>query len=221
MIRHPALPYVAPFAAFILFLALDRHLPGGIEVAYPIRAAVVTALLFLCSGSVLDWRLRSRLRSVALGVVVFVIWVGPDVLWPDYRQHWLFKNWLVGEVRNPLSESARSNWLFLAIRAYGCALMVPVMEELFWRGWLARWLIEGRDFQRVPLGAYTTASYFIGSVLFGMEHGPYWEVGIITGVLFNWWMARTKSLADCIVTHGVANACLSAYVLAGKQWQYW
>jgi membrane protease YdiL (CAAX protease family) len=46
-------------------------------------------------------------------------------------------------------------------------------------------------------------------------------VGLITGVLLNWWMLRTKSLADCILAHAVTNACLAAYVLTRNQWQYW
>jgi uncharacterized protein len=221
MTRHPALAYVGPFAAFMLFLAADRYLPWGIEMTYPIRAAVVTALLIVWSRGVIDWKVRSWLGSILLGAAVFAIWVGPDLLWPGYRQHWLFKNSIVGEVRNPLTPGAESNWIFLAVRTYGCAVMVPVMEELFWRGWLARWLIDSGDFRRVALGAFTTSSFLIGTVLFGAEHGPYWEVGLITGVLFNWWIARTKSLPDCILVHGVANGCLSAYVIAERQWQYW
>ena len=44
--------------------------------------------------------------------------------------------------------------------------------------------------------------------------GSYWDVGLITGVLYNWWMVRTRSLADCIVAHAVTNACLAIYVVA-------
>jgi CAAX prenyl protease-like protein len=219
--RHPAAAYIGPFAVFMLFLAADRHLPWGIEATYPVRAAVVTLLLAILSRGAVDWRFRSLGLSLALGAAVFAIWVGPDLLWPGYRDHWLFRNSIAGEVRNPLTPAAEANWLFLAVRTYGCAVMVPVMEELFWRGWLARWLIHSADFTRVPAGTYTAASFLTGTVLFGAEHGPYWEVGLASGALFNWWMARTRSLADCIAMHASANACLSAYVIAARQWQYW
>ena len=77
------------------------------------------------------------------------------------------------------------------------------------------------DFRRVPPGAYAAVSFWLGSLLFASEHGPFWEVGLIAGMAYNWWMIRTKSLADCILTHAVTNGALSVYVLAADQWQYW
>ena len=219
--RYPSLPYIAPFVAFLAFLALDRVIPLGAEWLYPARVVFVLAVLILFSRSVLDFQVKNALGSILLGVAVFVIWVAPDVLWPTYRSHWLFTNSMLGEARSSVPESVRSNLLFLIFRTVGCVLLVPVIEELFWRGWLARWLIDGEDFRRVPLGAYTSASFWIGSALFASEHGPFWEVGLIAGVAYNWWMIRTKSLANCVLTHAVTNGCLSAYILATGQWQYW
>jgi hypothetical protein len=147
--------------------------------------------------------------------------VGPDVLWPAYRSHWLFTNSITGEARSTVTENLKSNLLFIVFRTVGCVLLVPVLEELFWRGWLTRWLIDSQDFRRVPLGAYTAMSFWLGSVLFASEHGSYWEVGLIAGIAYNWWMCRTKSLADCILAHAVTNGCLSAYVLRTGEWRYW
>jgi CAAX prenyl protease-like protein len=114
----------------------------------------------------------------------------------------------------------KGDWMFIAIRAMGSALLVPVLEELFWRGWLMRWLIA-KDFARIPLGEYVPSAFWIVAALFASEHGTYWEVGLIAGVLYNWWVVRTRNLADCILAHGVTNAVLSAYVLMADQWQYW
>jgi CAAX prenyl protease-like protein len=219
--KYPSLPYIAPFAAFLGFLALGQAPTPGIEVLYPIRVAVVTAIIVLFSRSVLDFRVRNPLGSILLGVAVFVIWVGPDVLWPAYRSHWLFTNSITGEARSTATESLKSNLVFIVFRTVGCVLLVPVLEELFWRGWLTRWIIDSQDFRRVALGTYTAMSFWVGSVLFASEHGPYWEVGLIAGVAYNWWMCRTKSLADCILTHAVTNGCLSVYVLMTGEWRYW
>jgi CAAX prenyl protease-like protein len=219
--KYPFLPYVAPFAAFIAFLSLDKVIPVSTEVLYPIRLIVVTAVLLLCSRGVMDFRVKFAPGTIALGVAVFVIWVGPDILWPHYRNFWLFTNPVMGHVQSSAPESARSNIWFIVFRSAGCVLLVPVIEELFWRGWLARWLIDPEDFRRVPLGAYTASAFWIGSLLFGSEHGPFWEVGLVAGIAYNWWMCRTRSLADCILAHAVTNGCLSVYVLALGQWQYW
>ena len=83
-----------------------------------------------------------------------------------------------------------------------------------------RWLINN-DFQKVPLGAYSPLAFSVTALLFASEHGPYWDVGLITGVIYNLWMIRTKSLPDCILMHAVTNGILSAYVIARGQWQYW
>jgi hypothetical protein len=99
-------------------------------------------------------------------------------------------------------------------------LLVPILEELFWRGWLMRWLIHA-DFQKVPFGKYAPNAFWIVAVLFASEHGAYWDVGLAAGVIYNWWMVRCKNLADCMLAHAVTNAMLSAYVLIAHQWQYW
>jgi hypothetical protein len=64
-------------------------------------------------------------------------------------------------------------------------------------------------------------SFWVVAILFGMEHGPYWDVGFLTGVLYNFWMVRTKSLGDCILVHAVTNLLMSLYVIEYGQWQYW
>ena len=219
--KYPSLPYIAPFAAFLGLMALEQALPAGMEILYPIRLAVVTAVLIFFSRSVIDFRVTHAIGSILLGVAVFVIWVGPDVLWPAYRSYWLFTNSITGEARSTAPEALKSNLLFIVFRVVGCVLLVPVLEELFWRGWLTRWLIDSEDFRRVPLGAYTAMSFWIGSLLFASEHGSYWEVGLIAGIAYNWWMCRTKSLGDCILAHAVTNGCLSAYVLKTGEWRYW
>jgi len=219
--KYPSLPYIAPFAAFLGFIALGQALPVGAEVLYPVRVVAVTAILIFFSRSVIDLRVKHAIGSILLGVAVFVIWVGPDVLWPAYRSHWLFTNSITGDAKSTAPEALKSNLLFIVFRTVGCVLLVPVLEELFWRGWLARWLIDSQDFRKVPLGAYTATSFWVGSLLFASEHGSYWEVGLIAGIAYNWWMCRTKSLADCILAHAVTNGCLSAYVLGTGEWRYW
>jgi len=157
--------------------------------------------------------------SIGMGCAVFAVWVAPDLLF-HYRHHWLFENPLTGAAAGSLPAALRHSLGFLALRIAGSALVVPVIEELFWRGWLMRWLLD-RDWQKVPLGTYRAASFWLIAVLFASEHGPYWEVGLAAGVMYNWWLVRTKSLEDCILAHAVTNALLGIYVVAAGQWQYW
>lgn len=215
------MPYVAPFAAFLLFLAVEKYLPFGPEIAYPARFVVVAAILGWFSREMVSWRASRPLASFFIGAAVFVIWIGPDLLWPHYRGHWIFQNAVTGRIPTDAPAELKTNLVFLIFRSLGCFALVPMVEEIFWRGWLARWLIDPDHFRRIRLGAYTASSFWIGSILFASEHGPYWDVGLAAGLIYNWWMIRTKNLADCIVAHAVTNALLTVFVLGADQWRYW
>jgi CAAX prenyl protease-like protein len=220
LLKHPAIPYVVPFVLFIAFLAIGPifSVPPGVE--YPIRVVVVGAALLLCSRHLLNLHVSRPLGSVLIGLLIFGIWIAADLIWPSYRSHWLFQNPLVGATTSPQSEWARTNTTFLIFRVLGTTLLVPIIEELFWRGWLMRYLIN-QDFLKVALGTYAGLSFWLTALLFASEHGPYWEVGLLAGILFGWWMLRTKNLTDCMLAHAVTNGCLALYVLIGGQWQYW
>ena len=209
--QYPAIPFIAPFATFIVLLALRSN--------YPLRVIIVTGVLLLVAPRI-SWRPVQPLASVAFGILVFVIWVGPDVLWPSYRDHWLFQNNWMGMVKSSLDPGLQSDVTFLIFRCLGTALLVPVIEELFWRGWLMRYIIKP-GFTTVPLGTYSALAFWVTALLFASEHGPFWDVGLLAGMIYNGWMIRTKSLADCMLAHGVTNACLAGYVLTQDQWQYW
>jgi CAAX prenyl protease-like protein len=220
MSRHPAIPYVAPFAVFLAFLALDRVLPFSPVVVFTLRFVTVLATLIFVSRHVIPTRVNQFWLSVILGVAVFAIWIGPDVLWPNYRRHWLFTNSLMGAPKSSIDPLMKLSPLFILVRVLSSVVNVPILEELFWRGWLMRWLID-RNFLKVPLGAYTPYAFWMVALLFASEHGSYWDVGLVTGVIYNWWIVKTRNLANCILTHAVTNACLAIYVVARDQWQYW
>lgn len=219
--RSPSLPYVAPFAAFMALLALAPRLPLGVREEAVLRVAVLVLVLGLCSRRVLSLKVSHGITSIALGIGVFALWIAPDVLLPYWRASPLFHNGLTGKVEGTLPLAGRGDALVLALRFVRAALLVPVIEELFWRGWLPRWVDGMEDFRAIPLGQYSRASFLLTAILFASEHGALWDVGLGAGLLYNWWMRRTRSLGDLILAHGVTNACLSAYVLLRGRWEYW
>ena len=214
------LPYVLPFAVVIALLALQPVLPLAPLAGQVVWIAVMTATLALVARPVLDFRVRHWVGSIGLGVAVFLLWIAPDQIFPGYHSHWLFTNGITGSMSATLPASSREDGLFLTLRTVRAALFVPIAEELFWRAWLMRWIISPR-FEEVPLGAWSVRAFWIVALLFASEHGPLWDVGLAAGVLYNWWMVRTKSLANLILAHGVTNACLSVYVVLAGRWEYW
>jgi len=217
---NPTLAYTAPFITFVGLMSLTGHLRASQTVAYPLRSLAALAVWWALSRRLIRWRPSRPLTSVLLGVAVFFVWIGPELIWPGYRQHWLFANALTRTAQGALTDQARGDARFLLIRLLGSTLLVPVIEELFWRGWLMRWLM-GHDFSKVPLGTYCARAFWITAVLFAVEHGARWDVGLAAGVAYNWWILQTRNLADCILAHAVTNGCLAAYVLWAGAWTYW
>lgn len=219
--RSPSLFYVLPFAAFLLLLGIASRLPFDARTEAILWVAILTASLGVFSRGVIALRAQRPLASIAVGVGVFLLWIAPDLLFPAWHQHWLFTNALTGKVGGSLPPEARADWLVLVLRATRAVILVPIIEELFWRGWLVRWIDNPGDFTKVPLGSMSRLAFWATALLFASEHGSLWDVGLVAGLIYNVWMQRTRSLGDLIVAHGVTNACLSIYVVAGGHWNYW
>jgi len=213
------LAYVAPFCVYIASMGLERLL--GIEGAWPyvLRCSLTLAAVLIFSRRTASFTVRNPAASAALGFLVFIVWVAPDQLW-NIRHDWLFENALTGSAVSSIPIALRRNAAFLALRVGGSVLLVPIIEELFWRAWLMRWLISPH-IETVPLGAYNRLAFWVTAALFAAEHGPYWEVGLAAGIIYNWWMIRTRRLGDCILAHAVTNLALGLFVIRSGQWQYW
>jgi CAAX prenyl protease-like protein len=212
----PAIGYVLPFCAFLAILEVHRY----IAVPQPVRFCAILALLGIFSRGILPARPARLAASVGLGILVFFIWIGPDLLIPGYRQSILFSNSIVGNPQGATSAAEKIDWIFLLFRILGSVVTIPIIEELFWRGWLMRWIVN-KNFLKVPIGFYNTEAFWFVAVLFASEHGSYWDVGLVTGAIYNWWAIRTRNLTDCVIAHAVTNLCLAIYVLGWGQWQYW
>ena len=221
MLSRRDLPWILPFGLFLVLLGVAPFLDLAPRWAEALRWLVVGGAVLLVSRPVLDLRVSQWAGSIGLGVAVFAVWILPDLLVAGWREGVLFSNGIVGRPESSFAEAGRGDPLALALRFGRAALLVPIVEELFWRGWLPRWVIAPGEAEKVPLGTYTPWVFGITAVLFASEHGSYWEVGLLAGLAYNWWMQRTRSLGDLVLAHGVTNACLSAYVIATGNWQYW
>ena len=220
MTKSPWFPYIAPFAVFMGLLTLHSVLPLPDLTDQILRVTVMTAVLWFIARPVIDLRVTHLLATLGIGIAVFVVWIAPDLLVPGYRHFWLFDNVVTGKAATSLADGSKLSWPVLALRMIRAVLIVPIVEELFWRAWLMRWLIDN-DFEKVPLGKYAPQAFWLVAILFASEHGSYWDVGLLAGIIYNWWMVRTRSLGDLIVAHALTNFILSAYVIAYGKWEYW
>jgi CAAX prenyl protease-like protein len=213
MARNASLGYILPFAVFIAMLVVNPFVPVPQWARFVVEVAVIAGV----SLPALQGKPQYSILSVMVGVGVFLVWIAADQLLPGYRSLAIFNNVFVGRV---VAASPQHDPLFLAFRILNSVVTVPILEELFWRGFLMRWLID-RDFRSVRLGTYSAGAFWIVALLFASEHGSYWDVGLLAGVAFNLWIIRTRNLLDSILAHAVTNACLAAWVIFAGQWQYW
>jgi CAAX prenyl protease-like protein len=210
-LASPITAYVLPFAVFIVITEFARHVEGSTLFTYPVKTLLTTVLLWRFRHHYTELEWHWSWRAVATGVIVFVLWIplsnerlvmgAPTLLVSPYQ--------LAGRWALP----------WIAVRVLGSSLLVPVMEELFWRSFLARYLVD-TEFTRVALGAFTTSSLVLSVVLFGLEHTQ-WVAGIMAGLVYSWLLRRTRSLGACVLAHGVTNFLLAVYVLGTESWEFW
>lgn len=221
--------HVLPFAVFMGFITLDeaaRFLvsygavilsPTMLYFLYPIKAGIVTMLLFRYRSFYTDlcWSDLCQLQTTA---TVLVIGFGTCILW--ILMDWNFAPTGPPQGFNPmLFSDPASRFGMTAIRIAGAVLVVPLMEELFWRSFLLRYLVHP-DFQSVRLGTFTWFSFIATVILFGLEH-HYLAAGMVAGAIYNIILYRTRSLAQCVFAHAVTNFTLAGYILLTGKWYFW
>ncbi|MTW04035.1 CAAX prenyl protease-related protein [Pseudoduganella ginsengisoli] len=212
---------VLPFAAYMAFIAIGDLLPAaGIATAegrwlYAIKIAFVAALLWAYRRQYtelarFDVTARSGAAAVAVGLLVFVLWINLDAGWMQFG---------VSAGFDPRNDVGVIDWRLALIRIAGAALVVPIMEELFWRSFVLRWL-ESADFASVEPARVGVRALAITALLFGVEH-QLWFAGIVAGLAYSWLYMRSGSLWVAVIAHGVTNGALGLWVLATGNWHYW
>jgi len=220
---------ILPFALFMVLIALEGAIKWLIDsgwltfsedlllYTYPIRAVGVALLLLLLLPYYTELRLTDLLKwrhtalSILSGFVIFYLWIHMD---------WGFATF--GEVPgfNPgVYEEGFIRNIMLFVRFGGAVLVVPLMEEIFWRSFLIRYVIHP-NFTQVVIGRFTWFSFVAVTILFGLEHHLF-LAGMIAGALFNMVLYFTRSIMQCVVSHATANFALGVYVLQTGQWHFW
>jgi CAAX prenyl protease-like protein len=215
--------FVGPMAAFIALLALksalgSRHGAFWLEHAeywiFPLQTVVCALILWWLWPVYQLSRPRQLAIGLAVGVVVFAIWISPQGVLG-------FPPRISGFNPDLFVAQQALYWGTVSFRFLRLVIVVPLVEEIFWRGFLLRYLINEK-FDEVPFGTFSWLSFLAVTIAFTLSHSMAdWPAAAITGALYNFVAYRTRSLSTCVVTHGVTNALLGLWIMWTKQWGFW
>lgn len=221
----PFIARTAPFLLFIVFLFVGSMVPAvsaafGAEFSTSWlivgRGALIALVLLWFSPSYTELRRPTSARvsdwalGVTLGIAVFVAWVAIDSDWAVLSRSAGYR---------PLHADGSVDWIQALGRLAGFSLVIPVMEELFWRSLVLRW-IERHDFQSVMPQQVGWRAFLITTALFAFEHDR-WFAGAIAGAAYNWLYMRSGNLRVPILAHAVTNGVLGVWVISTGSWEFW
>ena len=207
---NPTAAYLLPLLAILAAGILARALSGGFDAWDSLRLVAGAVVLWVgwSKPKMLNWRFSWR--GPLAGMLAFVVWI------------------LAGEVFLPhrtmpaalITSPDWAHYAWIAGRVATSVLVVPIAEELAYRGYLLRRVVAA-DFEAVNFRAVGAWPLLVSSVAFGLAHGSMWLAGIAAGVIYGAVLIRTERIGEAVVAHATTNGLLAAYVLLLNQWQLW
>jgi CAAX prenyl protease-like protein len=233
-LASPVAARVVPFAVFILLTFFQNDFgPAGRFWIYLGKTVAGAWMLFLVRKLIPEFRWKISPSAVVAGVAVFLIWVGLDPYYPHLKEASdLVKGWFgsAPTVKNPpnvdtwnphLVFGAGSGlaWFFVVVRILGSALVVPPLEEIFYRSFLYRYVVDPQ-FERIPLGTVHRGALVVTALIFGLSHDQ-WLAGILCAAIYQGLVCYHRRLGDAITAHAITNLLLGAWVVYRDAWHFW
>ena len=205
---------IVPFAVFaVLTLAQGRFGETGAYWIYALKTILGALLIWLVRAHVKEMRWKFSWESIVAGVVVFLAWVGLDGFYPMFSER--------SATFNPMNSYGESTlaWVFISVRILGSSLVVPMLEEVFYRSFLYRCLIK-TDFLSVPLNYFNMTAFVVVGAGFGLSHYE-WLSGIICAFVYQGLVIRKERLGDAITAHAITNFLLGVWVVFRSAYHFW
>jgi hypothetical protein len=211
----PVLSRVIPFLVVVAITALQGRLGEDSRFwLYLLKTLVGGWLLWLVWPVVEELRWEFSWRAVVVGALVFGIWVGLDPYYPKLQAR--------GEGWDPLTrfgESSAAAWFFVVVRFVGSVIVVPPLEEVFYRSFLYRYVVSS-NFLSLPLSGFRMIPFLVVAVIFGLAHHE-WLAGFLCGCCYQGLVCWRGRLGEAVAAHAVTNLLLGVWVVARADWHFW
>lgn len=198
--------FLAPFMSLMAANIVIATASPYDEWLYGLKVVAVGLCLWIFRDVYRGLVARVDGLALVVGAVVGVLWV---VTAPAAADGGEVGAWIA-------AQSVTVVTLWLLVRAIGSIVMVPIAEELAFRGLLHRWIIS-RNFETVDFATFSWIAFVVSSLLFGFMHQR-WIAGALAGAAFALVMYRSGRLSDPIAAHMVANAVIIAWAIAAQNW---
>jgi hypothetical protein len=209
----PEFARIFPFAAFLVLTSCQGHLgPSSVYWIYLLKTLVGAWLIWEARPFVSEMRWAFSLEAVVAGVAVAVVWVGLDGLYPRLAKP--------ESAWNPGQLFGSAGWIWNAVRLVGSSIVVPPLEEVFYRSFLYRYFVR-LNFLTMPLGQVHWLSFIVTSSIFGLMHPDRWLAGILCGLAYQALVVRKNRLGDAMAAHGLTNFLLGIWVIWRSDWSFW
>lgn len=214
---------VLPFAVFMGLLALRGVAPQDDRWGFDTRWLYGLNLLLV--GGLLAWHWRDYgelvrqnwpgamelLVAVAVGLGVFGLWITLTAPWMQIGQ--------ATAAFVPVDAQGRLLWPLIAVRWLGATLLVPVMEELFWRSFLMRW-VQSPVFEAVDPRRVGVKAIVLSTFVFVLAH-TLWLAAAVAGLAYALLYRQTGKLWVAVIAHAVTNGVLGIWVVRTGNWAFW
>lgn len=235
----PALARVVPFVIFLGLTACQGWMGEASRYWFYFAKTLAGAwLIWSVWPVVTEMRWTASWEAVVVGVGVFALWVGLDGHYPSVDEliqkivcpplkaiglgSWCPKPASAGLPWNPHLEFGQGSvlaWFFIGVRVVGSTVVVPPLEETFYRSFLYRYIIKP-DFESVPLGRFSVGAFVATSAIFGFGHHE-WLAGILCGFAYQGLVCWKGRLGDAMTAHALTNLLLGLWVVWKGAWNFW
>lgn len=208
--ENPTAAYLMPLLALIAAALVTAAFARSVDLFYGARLLAALSMLFVYRRWYENVELGASRDASLVGFLVAALWIATHPHHPDAEAtlHAAFAE---------LPAWSLAAWIF--VRAFGSILVIPICEELAFRGWLLRWLVK-RDFTRVSARSWTPLALLGSSLAFGVIHQR-WLAAALAGTAYAFVQHRSGRLADAIVAHAVTNGVIALWVLGTGDYGLW
>jgi CAAX prenyl protease-like protein len=206
---------VAPYAVILVLTQFQTNTGPERYWLYTVKTVIAAWMVWEARPFVQEMRWAFSFEAVLVGIAIFGIWIGLDGYYPRLAK--------LGPPSNPHAEfgtNSASAWFFIIVHLVGSTVVVPPLEEIFYRSFLYRYFVK-INFLAMPLGQFHALSFAVTSIFFGLMHAQFWLAGILCGLGYQWLVLRKNRLGDAMCAHAITNFLLGLWVICRNAWSFW